>query len=85
MLISIGSARVLPLLRAISISKEFITMATEAQINANRENAQKSTGPTSESGKSRVSLNAVKTGLTARIMLLSAEDAPIYQKHLDRW
>jgi len=60
-------------------------MATEAQINANRENAQKSTGPTSESGKSRVSLNAVKTGLTARIMLLSAEDAPIYQKHLDRF
>ena len=60
-------------------------MPTEAQTNANRENAQKSTGPTSESGKARVSLNAVKTGLTARIMLLSAEDAPIYQKHLDRF
>jgi hypothetical protein len=60
-------------------------MATEAQINANRQNAESSTGPTSESGKTRVSLNAVKTGLTARIMLLSAEDAPIYQKHLDRF
>jgi hypothetical protein len=51
-------------------------MATEAQINANRENAQKSTGPTSESGKSRVSLNAVKTGLTARIMLVIRRRRP---------
>ena len=60
-------------------------MATEAQINANRKNAENSTGPTSEAGKARVSLNAVKTGLTARVMLLSAEDAPIYQKHMDRF
>jgi hypothetical protein len=60
-------------------------MATEAQINANRKNAENSTGPTSESGKARVALNAVKTGLTGRVMLLSAEDAPIYQKHMDRF
>ena len=60
-------------------------MATEAQINANRKNAENSTGPTSEAGKARVALNAVKTGLTARVMLLSAEDAPIYQKHMDRF
>ena len=59
-------------------------MATEAQINANRKNAESSTGPTSEAGKARASLNAVKTGLTARTMLLSATDAPIYQKHVDR-
>jgi hypothetical protein len=60
-------------------------MATEAQINANRKNAENSTGPASEAGKARVALNAVKTGLTGRVMLLSAEDAPIYQKHMDRF
>ena len=38
-------------------------MISEAQVNANRANAEKSTGPTSEAGKAKVSQNAVKTGL----------------------
>ncbi len=59
-------------------------MATEAQINANRKNAESSTGP-SETGKARSSMNAIKTGLTGRIMLLTPEDAPIYQTHMDRY
>jgi len=59
-------------------------MATEAQMIANKANAQSSTGP-SEAGKSRSSLNAITTGLTARTVILSAEDATIYKTHLDRY
>lgn len=56
-------------------------MSTAAQIAANRENARLSTGPTSEAGKKRSSLNAVKTGLTGRTVLLPGEDAAAYQAH----
>ena len=34
-------------------------MATDAQIQANRENAKKSTGPRTPEGKARVSKNAL--------------------------
>jgi hypothetical protein len=37
--------------------KELITMATESQINANRENAKLSTGPKTEEGKAKSSRN----------------------------
>jgi hypothetical protein len=37
---------------------------SEAQLAANRENAQKSTGPRTEEGKAKIRLNAVTTGLT---------------------
>ncbi|MBV8892634.1 MAG: hypothetical protein JO138_10280 [Acidobacteriaceae bacterium] len=64
-------------------------MATDAQIKANRENAKLSTGAKSESGKAKSSLNAVKTGLTGRTVLLPGEDAEAYQEHVasffDRW
>jgi hypothetical protein len=52
---------------------------SEAQLAANRANAQHSTGPTSPEGKAKVSLNAVKTGLTGRTVLLSSEEAAPYQ------
>jgi hypothetical protein len=49
-------------------------MATVAQINANRLNAQLSTGPTSEEGKARVSKNALRHGFTSReIVILPGE------------
>ena len=38
-------------------------MATKAQTKANRQNAQKSTGPQTVEGKATVSQNAVKHGL----------------------
>src|SRR3990172_7614324 len=44
-------------------------MTTEAQINANRQNAQRSTGPKSPQGKARAALNALKHGLRARIII----------------
>jgi hypothetical protein len=40
-------------------------MATEKQIQANRQNALASTGPKTEAGKSAASLNAVKLGMYA--------------------
>lgn len=55
---------------------------SQAQLTANRENAQRSTGPTSEDGKAKSSLNAVKTGLTGRTVVLPADDAAEYQRHI---
>jgi hypothetical protein len=53
-------------------------VATSAQIEANRENAQKSSGPQSETGKQASSRNAFRHGLTGHIFTLleweSAED-----------
>jgi hypothetical protein len=55
-----------------------------ARLEANRANAQLSTGPTSPQGKAKSSLNAVKTGLTGQVVLLSTDDALAYQQHIDR-
>jgi hypothetical protein len=52
---------------------------SDARLAANRANAQHSTGPTTAEGKAKVSLNAVKTGLTGRTVLLSSEEAVPYQ------
>ena len=49
-------------------------MATAAQIQANRLNAQKSTGPRTAEGKERASRNAVKHGLLAREVVIAGED-----------
>jgi len=49
-------------------------MATVAQIQANRLNAQKSTGPRTAAGKERASQNALKHGLLAREAVIQGED-----------
>jgi hypothetical protein len=49
-------------------------MSSERQIEANRLNAQRSTGPRSPEGKQRVGLNALKHGLTARQIVIPTED-----------
>ncbi len=54
-------------------------MATQSQIDANRRNAQKSTGPTPE-GRDAVRHNTLKHGLTAQLLLPSKEE----QIELDR-
>ena len=43
-------------------------MASERQIEANRSNAQKSTGPKSRAGRNRASKNAYRHGLSAGIL-----------------
>lgn len=50
-------------------------MTSKKQIRANRQNAQKSTGPKSKSGKQRAARNAIKHGLFTDILLLPHEDA----------
>jgi hypothetical protein len=57
---------------------------SQARRNANRENAQHSTGPRTEEGKAKSSMNAVKTGLTGRTVLLPTDDSIAYDEHLDR-
>lgn len=57
-------------------------MSTPAQNAANQRNAQLSTGPTSEAGKAKSSLNAVKTGLTGRTVLLPGDDVALYEAHI---
>jgi hypothetical protein len=54
----------------------------QKRIEANRANAQLSTGPTSETGKAKSSLNAVKTALTGRTILLPTDDAAEYERHI---
>ena len=55
-------------------------MATPSQVEANRANAQFSTGPSSPAGKLKVSHNALKTGLTGRTILLPSDDVAAYEK-----
>lgn len=47
----------------------------------NRANSQHSTGPRTEAGKKRSSLNALTHGLTSRTALLPWEDLAAYQDH----
>jgi len=50
-------------------------MATIHQIDANRRNAQKSTGPRTPRGKARSSMNALKSGVHARSEIIPGERA----------
>lgn len=80
------------------VSAEISTMATEHQIQANRQNAHdeaallsgpkiqgSSTGRCTEEGKRTSPLNAVKTGLAGRTVLLPGGDAAAYQEHVARF
>ena len=48
-------------------------MATDRQLEANRRNAQLSTGPTSPAGKASSSMNALKSGIHAKSLLIKGE------------
>jgi hypothetical protein len=60
-------------------------MTTQAKIDANRRNAAKSTGPKTAAGKARVSLNALKHGLSAKTIVLPQEDEQAYHQRLEAW
>src|ERR1700693_4082640 len=47
----------------------------------NRANSQHSTGPRTEAGKQRSSLNALRHGLTSRIVVMPTEDLEAYESH----
>ncbi len=57
-------------------------MSTEKQIAANQANAEKSTGPRTETGKIISSLNACKHGLYGAFRVLSWEDQSEYEAFL---
>ena len=54
-------------------------MTSYRQIEANRRNALKSTGPTTEAGKQASRRNAVRHGLTAETVINALEDAEDYK------
>ncbi len=58
-------------------------MASEAQIQANRANAQKSTGPRTPEGKAVASQNAVTHGFLARETVIPGEDAGEFALYRD--
>ena len=58
-------------------------MATEKQIEANRLNAQHSTGPRTPEGRAAVRLNGVKHGLTAETIVLKGESQADFTNVLD--
>ena len=55
------------------------SMTSFRQIEANRRNARKSTGPITEEGKQRSRCNAVRHGLTAETVISALEDAEDYK------
>jgi hypothetical protein len=59
--------------------EERFSMTSYRQIEANRRNALKSTGPKSEQGKQASRCNAVRHGLTAETVIGALEDAEDYK------
>jgi hypothetical protein len=60
-------------------------MSTNAQINANQLNAQKSTGPVTPAGTERSSKNATRHGLTGQTLIISPEEREAYQAHVQSY
>jgi len=58
-------------------------MSTAAQITANRENSQHSTGPRTPEGKNASSQNAVRNGFNGRFAVLEWEDASAFHQLLE--
>ena len=58
-------------------------MISERQLNANRRNAQLSTGPRTPEGRAAVSMNAVRHGLTSQTAVLPNEDPEEFRELRD--
>jgi len=56
-------------------------MASQKQIQANRRNAQKSTGPKTDHGKSIVAQNATTHGLRSNRVLITSDNPDEFAKH----
>jgi hypothetical protein len=57
---------------------------SEKQLEANRRNAQRSTGPRTAEGKARSSLNNLRHGLTGQITVLPEEDREAHDAFCNR-
>ncbi|MBS1827378.1 MAG: hypothetical protein JST93_18830 [Acidobacteria bacterium] len=55
-------------------------MSSQSQIDANRANAQHSTGPRSDAGKATVSQNATRHGLSSKYLPLSEAERPLFEE-----
>jgi hypothetical protein len=60
--------------------RRYTTKTSERKIEANRENAQKSTGPRTPEGKAAASRNALRHGLLAQQVLLPGENGEALRK-----
>jgi len=58
---------------------------TRSRSAVNRANSQHSTGPRTDAGKHRSSLNALRHGLTSRSAVLPSEDLAAYQRHIQQF
>src|ERR1035437_3898811 len=61
------------------------TMSTLRQIEANQRNAQKSTGPTSVTGKATSSMNSLRTGIHAKSLVLPYENRAELEQLIDEY
>src|SRR5262249_21471776 len=61
------------------------SQVSERKLEANRLNAQKSTGPKTAEGKANSRMNALKHGLTAQALVLPTENAEHYDNRLQQW
>ena len=60
-------------------------MISQAKVVANQQNARKSTGPLSRTGKAVSSMNAVTHGLFARTPVVPDESEAEFQTYTERW
>jgi len=58
-------------------------MATQAQVDANQANSQKSTGPKTEEGKAKSSLNRLSHGFASSTRFVKGEDPAVFNLLLD--
>ena len=57
-------------------------VVSAAKLEANRRNAERSTGPRSQEGKSRSRLNALTHGMTAESAIVPGEDSAEFEARL---
>jgi hypothetical protein len=65
--------------------EEWIAMATAAQIEANRRNSKKSTGPRAPEGRNKSRFNALDHGCRANILVLPTEEFGDYENQYEAW
>ena len=60
-------------------------MTSQARTDANRKNAQKSTGPKTAAGKEKTRLNGLKHGLRSEEVVLPTESRSAFESHMAAW